>query len=151
MKEIVELLKDKKLSISFAESCTGGLLTASIVDTSGSSEVFNESVVTYSNEAKMKYLNVSKVTLDSYGAVSKETATEMAKGIVNLTGSDVGVGITGIAGPTGGTIDKPVGLVYISVYYGSTYVFEHVFTGSRTQVRTQAVEEAHKHIIEVLK
>ncbi len=151
MKEIVELLKSRKLSISFAESCTGGLLAASIVDTAGSSEVFNESVVTYSNEAKMKYLNVSKVTLDSFGAVSKETAIEMARGVANLTGSDIGVGVTGIAGPSGGTDEKPVGLVYISVHYGNTYVFEHIFIGGRTEVRTQAVDEAHRHIIEVVK
>lgn len=150
MKEIVSLLKEKGLKVSFAESCTGGLLAASIVDTSGSSEVFNESVVTYSNEAKMKYLNVSSVTLEEFGAVSKETAIEMSKGVIKLTGADIGVSITGIAGPTGGTIEKPVGLVYIAVTYGQTHVFEHIFKGSRLGVRTQAVLEAQKHILEVV-
>lgn len=150
MEKLLNVLKEKKLTISFAESCTGGLLAAELVKYSGASDVFGESVVTYSNEAKVKYLNVQESTLYEYGAVSRETAIEMAKGIKHLAGSDVGVSITGIAGPTGGTMEKPVGLVYIAVSYGNTYAFEHVFDGDRTQVREQAVFEAIMHILEVV-
>ncbi len=151
MKELVKLLKKKNLTISFAESCTGGMLSSELVNVSGASDVFSESVVTYSNEAKMKYLGVLKETLDEFGAVSKETALEMAKGIKRLANSDIGVSITGIAGPTGGTKLKPVGLVYISVSYGNSYVFEHIFEGKRSDVRLQSVFEAVNHIIEVVK
>lgn len=149
-KKIVELLKEQRLTISFAESCTGGLLAGTLVNVSGSSDVFHESVVTYSNEAKMKYLNVQKETLDTFGAVSRETAIEMAKGIQKQADADIGVSITGVAGPTGGTIDKPVGLVYIAVAYKNTYVFEHQFKGDRLKVRQASVINALAHILEVV-
>lgn len=151
MDKIVKILKSKNLMISFAESCTGGLLAAELVGVSGSSEVFSESVVTYSNEAKVKYLKVSKDTLNEFGAVSKETAYEMAEGIKNLSNADIGVSITGIAGPTGGTINKPVGLVYIGVSFKDTNVYEYNFAGDRLAVRLQTVFEATKLIEEAVR
>ena len=148
--KLVDLLKEKNLTISFAESCTGGMLASRIVDVSGSSEVFSESIVTYSNAAKEKYLKVPNELLEEFGAVSKEVAVEMAKGIVGISSADIGVSITGIAGPTGGTIDKPVGLVFIAVMYNSIKVYRHVFSGDRTEVRKQTVEAAIRHIIDLV-
>lgn len=113
--ELVEKLKKKKLHISSAESCTGGLFSAYLTAVPGASDVFSETIVTYSNEAKMRELGVRAQTLESVGAVSPETASEMARGIRHRTGADIGIGITGIAGPGGGTPEKPVGTVYISV------------------------------------
>lgn len=112
--ELVEMLKKKGLHISSAESCTGGLFSAYLTAVPGASDVFEETVVTYSNEAKMRELGVRRQTLESVGAVSPETAAEMARGIRRRTGADIGIGITGIAGPGGGTTEKPVGTVYIS-------------------------------------
>lgn len=113
--ELAVLLLKKGLYISSAESCTGGLFSAYLTAVPGASEVFKESIVTYSNEAKMRELGVKAETLSSVGAVSAETAKEMAQGIRRHTGADIGVGITGIAGPGGGTAEKPVGTVYICV------------------------------------
>ena len=114
--ELVSLLIDKGHTISFAESCTGGMAAASIVDVADASKVLNASFVTYANEAKIKYANVSGETLDKYGAVSEQTAGEMAEGAARANNADVAVGISGIAGPTGGTEDKPVGTVCFGYY-----------------------------------
>ena len=138
-----KILCEKQLSISSAESCTGGLIAAKLISYPGISQVFLESVVTYSNESKQKRLNVKKETLDKYGAVSKETAFEMVKGIVEFADSDIGIISTGIAGPGGGTIDKPVGLVYIAVNVkGEIVVEKHNFEGDRDQVREAAANKA---------
>lgn len=137
--KIVELLKKYNLTVSTAESCTGGLLSGAITAVSGSSEVFNAGIVTYSNEAKMKYLGVKEETLSNYGAVSRQTALEMSMGVKKANCSDIGVGITGIAGPTGGTAEKPVGLVFISV---NDVVTENHFDGDRDNVRKSAVVKA---------
>ncbi|MCX7711062.1 MAG: competence/damage-inducible protein A [Clostridia bacterium] len=116
LEEVVgELLINKNVSISFAESCTGGLVSSKLTNIAGISQVFNRSVVSYSNQAKMENLGVKKETLEKFGAVSKETAVEMAAGIRNAADTDIGVSITGIAGPGGGTDEKPVGLVYIAL------------------------------------
>ena len=112
---VIDILKKYRLSLSTAESCTGGLLSGRIVNVSGVSEVFKAGLVTYSNEAKEAFLGVKKVTLESYGAVSEETAREMAEGGAQKMNTDICVSITGIAGPDGGTIEKPVGLVYIGI------------------------------------
>lgn len=136
---IVKNLKDKQMTISIAESCTGGMLSSSIVDVPGSSEVFLEGMVTYSNEAKIKRLGVKEETLNTYGAVSKETAIEMAKGIKERSNADIGLSITGIAGPSGGTKEKPVGLVYSAICFKqNTYVFENIYGGDRYKVRQRA-------------
>ena len=109
--KLVKLLKSKGYHISFAESCTGGLVSASLVSVADASSVFCESVVTYSNEAKINRLGVKKEIIDFLGVVSEDVAGAMASGVCALTGAEIGVGITGIAGPTGGTPDKPVGMV----------------------------------------
>ena len=141
--EVVELLQKKELKVTFAESCTGGLLSARLVNVPGASEVFKSSVVTYSNKAKRKLLGVNKCTLKVFGAVSSQTATEMAIGAMRRLGADVSVSITGIAGPGGGTDKKPVGLVYIACnVLGNVTVKECHFTGERLDVRMASVEAA---------
>ena len=138
-----DLLINKKLTISTAESCTGGMIAARLINYPGISEAFLEGAVTYSNEAKMRTLKVKEETLAAVGAVSEETAREMALGIAKKAGSDISVVTTGIAGPGGGTKEKPVGLVYIGVYYkGKVKAYRHVFTGNRQEVRTKAAVEA---------
>lgn len=112
--ELVKILKDKRLTISFAESITGGLLSKLITDCPGSSEILKESYITYSNEVKSKILNVHSETIDKYGVVSKEVAIEMVHGLKNITDSNINVSVTGNAGPTV-CDDKPVGKVYYSI------------------------------------
>ncbi len=114
--KLVNLLKSKGYHISFAESCTGGLVSASLVSVADASSVFCESVVTYSNEAKINRLGVKKEVIDFLGVVSEDVAGAMASGVSALTGAEVGVGITGIAGPTGGTPEKPVGMICFGFY-----------------------------------
>lgn len=140
---LVKLLLEKKLSIASAESCTGGMIASRLVSCSGVSEVFLEGAVTYSNEAKMRTLNVKESTLKSVGAVSRETAMEMAEGIAKRASADIGIATTGIAGPGGGTAEKPVGLVYIGLYYkGNVNAFRYVFNGDRNNVRNRATVTA---------
>ncbi|MEE0264499.1 MAG: nicotinamide-nucleotide amidohydrolase family protein [Acutalibacteraceae bacterium] len=114
-KLLVKALTEKNMKIATAESCTGGLISKSITEVSGSSAVFDCGVCSYSNDIKSKVLSVDKNTLDTLGAVSAETAMQMAKGVRLLSGSDMAISTTGIAGPTGGTDTKPVGLVYIGL------------------------------------
>ena len=140
---VVELLDKNGLTISTAESCTGGLLSGRIINVPGASEIIKIGIVTYSNRAKRKYLGVKRSTLDKYGAVSAETAKEMVKGLLSETKADVGLSTTGIAGPDGGTPDKPVGLVYIGCNVcGSVRIKECRFTGDRMQIRQRTVTEA---------
>lgn len=114
--KIAKILIDKKLTIATTESCTGGLLSSKLTDVSGSSAFVHLNFVTYSNEAKHKILGVSDETLEKFGAVSEECSIEMAKGLHNVTHADICVSTTGIAGPTGGTAEKPVGLMYSTIY-----------------------------------
>jgi PncC family amidohydrolase len=114
-KEIGKLLIKKGLTVSTAESCTGGLISSRLTDVAGSSAYIKENYVTYANEAKMKLLNVSEKTLKEQGAVSKQCAKEMAEGLYNQAKCDIALCITGIAGPTGGGVNKPVGTVYVSI------------------------------------
>ena len=140
---VVRLLTKYELTLTTAESCTGGLLAGRIVNVPGVSEVFKEGFVTYSNKAKRKYLDVSKSTLKKYGAVSEETAREMAAGGVFASDADICVAVTGIAGPDGGTEEKPVGLVYIAIYMKEKItVREYHFRGNRERIREQAVVRA---------
>ncbi len=142
-KAVMELLIANKLTVTCAESCTGGLLAARLVNVPGISEVLKSGVVTYSNKAKRKYLGVKKSTLDKYGPVSKQTAQEMAKGAAQVSKCDVAVSVTGVAGPDGGTKEKPVGLVYIACYVkGKVTVQEYHFSGNRSKVRESAVAAA---------
>lgn len=144
LEEVVgDILVNKKITIATAESCTGGMVASRLINYPGISESFLEGAVTYSNEAKMKRLGVKKETLDIYGAVSEETAREMAEGISKVSGADLGVSTTGIAGPGGGTEDKPVGLVYVGVYYkGICTVKKFNFQGDRSRVRIRTTMNA---------
>lgn len=140
---VVELLLANKLTITCAESCTGGLLSARLINVPGVSEVYKSGYVTYSNKAKKKILGVKKSTLEKYGAVSRQTAAEMAKGLAFVGKSDVAVSITGVAGPDGGTEEKPVGLVYIACCVkGEVTVKEYHFSGNRQTIRESAVSAA---------
>ena len=141
--KVVSLLAKRHMTVATAESCTGGLLSGRLINVPGASDVINVGFVTYSNDAKSEYLGVSADTLRTNGAVSPECAKEMAEGVAARTGSDAGLATTGIAGPGGGTDDKPVGLVYIGCCIGgTTKVMECHFDGDRMSVRQQAVETA---------
>ena len=140
---VVRLLIAKNLTIACAESCTGGLLTSAMVDIAGSSAALLEGAVTYANAAKVQRLGVQAETLAAHGAVSPQTAKEMAEGIAKTSGADIGISTTGIAGPDGGTAEKPVGLVYVGLSYnGRTDVLELNLTGNRRKVRERAVVHA---------
>ena len=149
--KLVQTLAEMGLTISTAESCTGGMLASRIIDISGASDVYNEGFITYSNDAKIKYLKVKDETLDTYGAVSRETVLEMADGCRKETGSDVALVTSGVAGPGGGTPEKPVGLVYIGCAYKDEVIArEFRFEGDRYKIRTQAVNEAIAIAVETL-
>lgn len=144
-RELIKLVRQIKTSIkpgvtiSTAESCTGGMLAACLTAISGSSEYFSTGIVSYSNMAKMKLLSVKEKTLRKFGAVSEEVATEMAEGSRKVAESNIAVSITGIAGPDGGTVKKPVGMVCFGLASsGSVESFTHYFTGNRAEVRMQA-------------
>ena len=119
MKSLVKKLTNKKLKISLAESCTGGLLASSITSISGASKIFNLGLITYSNQAKIKYLKINKNIIRKYGAVSHECCLAMVNNLSKISKANINVSITGIAGPKGGTKKKPVGLVYIGVKKGN--------------------------------
>lgn len=136
---VAKMLVENNLKIAVAESCTGGMVSASLINYPGISSVFMEGCVTYSNEAKMKSLGVKKETLDIYGAVSPECAKEMASGVAARYNTNVGIATTGIAGPGGGTDEKPVGLVYFGIYInGKVITKKYVFNGDRQGVRERA-------------
>lgn len=148
MEKIVgDLLREKNFTISCAESCTGGLLTSRLTDVAGSSAYVKGSVVVYSNEIKIFAVHVKEETLKNFGAVSEQTAFEMAKNIREIFKTDIGVGVTGIAGPDGGSAEKPVGLVYISVSnFDKTVVEKFNFSGSRIEIKNKSVDAALKMI-----
>lgn len=142
-KAVVDILMDKALTITCAESCTGGMLSARLINVPGVSDCYKAGFVTYSNQAKSELLGVRKSTLDKYGAVSTETAREMAEGAALGAKSEVAVAVTGIAGPDGGSQEKPVGLVYIAcTVKGETTVEEYRFRGNRDKIRQSAVSSA---------
>ena len=146
------MLCAKGYTISCAESCTGGLLTSTLTDVPGSSAYVMGSVVSYSNDVKSRILHVTEGTLAAHGAVSPETARAMAEGVRNLMQTDVGVGITGIAGPGGGSPEKPVGLVYIAVStLGKTSVEKNVFSGVRAEIKRAAVNKALAMVQEMIR
>ena len=146
---LCDALLEKGMKVATAESCTGGMIAAKITAVPGASECFDCGVVTYSNEQKEKLLGVKHETLESFGAVSEETALEMCKGAKTLSGADVAVSVTGIAGPGGGTPHKPVGTVWIGVCSDNDHkAFKFLFKGDRNQVRQQtamiAIEMARR-------
>lgn len=140
---IGNFLIENNLSIATAESCTGGLLCGRLVNYPGISKCLVEGIVTYSNDSKMNRIGVKKETLENFGAVSEETALEMAKGVAKTSGADIGISTTGIAGPSGGTDEKPVGLVYIGYYIqGKSFAKRFVFPGNRESIRNRTVTVA---------
>ena len=150
--KIVKLLTKKKLTVSFAESCTGGLLASSITSISGSSKVFNMGLVTYSNNAKVKLLQVPKKTITKYGAVSYETCLSMVKNLSKISKANISISITGVAGPNGGTKAKPVGLVYIGLKKGSKLIVKKNYFKSKKRISIQkaTVKQALKMILNIL-
>ena len=140
---VVNLLEKNELTISTAESCTGGLLAGRLINVPGVSDVYKEGFITYTNKAKRKTLGVNKSTLKKYGAVSEQTAKEMAVGAALAADTDISISVTGIAGPDGGTNEKPVGLVYVGVCIRDmVHVEEFRFSGDRANVREQTVISA---------
>ena len=149
---VVKLLYKKKLTISFAESCTGGLLSSYITSINGSSKVFNMGLVTYSNNAKIKLLKVPKKTITNFGAVSHETCLSMVNNLSNISKSDISISITGVAGPKGGTIKKPVGLVFIGIKKkNKTIVKKNLFKKkTRNLIQKATVNKALKMVLDII-
>lgn len=142
-----QILVQKKLTVSLAESCTGGLVTSKLTDIPGSSAYLTGTIISYSNEVKVHSVGVPERVLAVHGAVSPETATAMAEGIKNKFQSMIGIGITGIAGPGGGSAAKPVGLVYIAIAGPrGTYCYEHTFSGQRTAIKNRAALAALNYL-----
>lgn len=152
MQRLVKALEAKGLKLALAESCTGGMIAAAVTDISGSSAVFDRGFVTYSNQAKTDMLGVRPETLAQYGAVSEQTAREMALGALDNSQADIALSVTGIAGPDGGSTDKPVGLVYIglAIKGGSVEIFKNNFSGNRNDVRRTTVEKAKQLLQNVI-
>ncbi len=152
--EAVRLLNEKKMTITTAESCTGGLISKMITDVSGSSAVFGCGIVSYSNEIKHSLLGVSNETLRTYGAVSEQTVMEMTAGALRVSGADIAVAVSGIAGPDSDGTDKPVGLIYIAVATKSTVKIKklnNVFSVNiRENNRNSAANESLKLVCEIL-
>ncbi|MBR1866199.1 MAG: CinA family protein [Lachnospiraceae bacterium] len=150
--QVVQQLIGKGYHISFAESCTGGLAAAALVSVADASKVLDISFVTYANEAKTKYLGVKEATIETYGVVSEEVAYQMAEGVAKEAGSEIGVGITGVAGPSGGTGQKPVGMVCFGFYIcGQVYTDTQLFGNpGRNEVRRSSVEHVYERLQQLL-
>ena len=149
--QIVSILQQKGWQVTCAESCSGGMIASRLVNVAGVSDVFGESYVTYANSAKHKLLGVSQQTLEEYGAVSPEVAKQMARGAAEQAKAQTAIAVTGIAGPGGGTDEKPVGLVYIGCYVeGEVFVTQNHFQGNRMEIRTQTTEAALSLLLDKL-
>lgn len=149
--QIVTILQQKDWQVTCAESCSGGMIASRLVNVAGVSDVFGESYVTYANSAKHKLLGVSEQALEEYGAVSPEVAEQMARGAAERAKAQAAIAVTGIAGPGGGTPEKPVGLVYIGCYVdGEVFVTQNHFQGNRMEIRTQTTEAALSLLLDKL-
>ena len=149
--KLVSLLSEKGFKVSFAESCTGGLLGATLTSVSGASAVFDGSLVSYANEVKNQKLGVDKSVLSTVGAVSEECARQMALGACKMFSSDCAAAITGIAGPSGGSAEKPIGTVFIAVaFHGEAFVEHCLFLGNREEVRNQSVGKALDMLVDII-
>ena len=149
-KVIAKLIK-KKITISLAESCTGGLISSTLTKYSGISKIFFTGIVSYSNAAKVRYLLVSKRTLKKFGAVSSETAMEMIMGLYKKEKTQICISTTGVAGPTGGTKDKPVGLVYIGIKYNKKkYIYKKNFKGNRIDFQNKTNKFVFKKLNDLI-
>ena len=144
IEEVVgKLLRERNLTLAVAESCTGGLIGSRLTDIPGSSSYFRGGMIVYSNQAKMDLLDVSQETLDENGAVSTVTAIEMARGVRDKLHSDLGIAVTGIAGPDGGSLDKPVGIVCIGLAFGNdSFSEKYLFHGTRAQIKGESASMA---------
>ena len=153
MESLIKLLTKKRLKLSIAESCTGGLLASVITSVNGASKVFNLGLITYSNQAKIKILKVNKNIIRKYGAVSEECCSAMVINLSNISKANINVSITGIAGPKGGTKQKPVGLVYIGIKKGNKIqINKYLFKSKkRLSVQRATVKKALKLILSVAK
>ena len=153
MKSLIKILSKKKLKISFAESCTGGLLASTVTSISGASKVFNLGLVTYSNQAKIKLLKVNKNIIQKYGAVSYECCLAMVNNLSKISKANINVSITGIAGPNGSTKQKPVGLVYIGIKKGlKTQVYKCLFKNKkRSSIQKATVKKTLNLILKIAK
>ena len=151
--KIVNLLRKKKFKISFVESCTGGLLSSSVTSISGSSKIFTLGFVTYSNQSKINTLKVPKKTIRKYGAVSYETCLSMVKNLNKISKTNISVSITGVAGPNGGTKQKPVGLVYIGIKKNKkTLIKKYLFKNKkRILIQRETVKKTLNLILNILK
>lgn len=149
-KEVCEVLRKNNLTLATAESCTGGKIGAALTSVSGISNFYGFGFITYANEAKVKLLGVKSETLETFGAVSENTAIEMAEGALRVSGADIAVSVTGIAGPGGGSEEKPVGLVYIGFARRGREpkAYKNNFSGDRESVREQTVNKAFEIIID---
>ena len=146
-KKILIRLINKKITLSTAESCTGGLLSYSFTKNNGSSSIFHGGYVTYSNKSKITDLNVKKMTLNKYGAVSKETAMEMVNGLYKKNKTKICISTTGIAGPKGGTQEKPIGLIFIGIRFnGETIIIKKNFKGTRLQIQKKCVDYIFQYL-----
>ena len=151
VKKIIDILSSRRHSITFAESCTGGLIVSTFTAVAGVSSILNGAVVSYSNEIKSKWLGVREDTLIKYGAVSRECVTEMLEGIIKMSNADGAIAVSGIAGPDGGTREKPVGTVFIGVQYLNRVVVKKFnFTGSRVEIQRKATDSAVRLFIKIL-
>ena len=153
MKSLIKILSIRKLKISFAESCTGGLLASTITSISGASKVFDLSFVTYSNQAKIKILKINKNIINTYGAVSHQCCSAMVKNLSRISKAEINVSITGIAGPNGGTKQKPVGLVYIGIKKGNKIQITKCLFKSkkRSSIQKATVRKALSLILRAIK
>ena len=153
MKSLVKILIKKKLKISFAESCTGGLLASSITSVSGASKIFNLGLITYSNQAKIELLKVNKNIISKHGAVSRECCLAMVSNLSKISKANINVSVTGIAGPKGGTKHKPVGLVYIGVKRGNKTLINKYFfkKKNRLSIQKATVNKALNLILRFIK
>ena len=153
MNSLIKILTKKKLKISFAESCTGGLLTSNITSISGASKIFDLGLVTYSNQAKIKILKVNKNIIKKYGAVSHQCCYAMVKNLSKISKANINVSITGIAGPKGGTKQKPIGLVYIGVKKGNKIqINKYLFKSKkRSSIQKATVKKALDLVLRIIK
>jgi len=151
IKKIIDKLIKKNISISVAESCTGGLIANTITTHSGVSKIFSYGIIAYSNKAKFKYLSVSKINLYEFGAVSKEVAEDMINGLYKNEKSKICISTTGIAGPNGGTKLKPVGLVYIGIKINkNNYIFKKIYKGERLHIQRKTRDFIFRKINELI-
>ncbi len=152
MKSLVKVLTKKKLKVSFVESCTGGLLASAITSISGASKIFNLGLITYSNQAKIKILKVNKDIIKKYGAVSHECCLAMVNNLSKISKANINVSVTGIAGPNGGTKQKPVGLVYIGIKKGNkAHINKYIFKNKkRSSIQKATVKKALDLVFKVI-